>query len=104
MDAAGRPRRHPNAGNSWRRRHARWLRKQLAAPDGSGGKVRWYSIFKFKGLESDAIIITDVNPAAVAFADTHALNLPDMMYVGMTRAKYHCVVLDSAEVLAKQLA
>ena len=77
----------------------RWLRKHLAAPDGSGGKVRWHSIFKFKGLESDAVIITDVNPAAVAFADTHALNLPDMMYVGMTRAKYHCVVLDSAGVL-----
>jgi len=77
----------------------RWLRKQLTAADGSGGRVRWHSIFKFKGLEADAVIITDLSPTAVEFTSANALNLADMMYVGMTRAKYHCVVLDSAEIL-----
>jgi len=77
----------------------RWLRKQLTAADGSDGRVRWHSIFKFKGLEGDAVIITDLNPAAVEFTSANALNLADMMYVGMTRAKYNCVVLDSAGFL-----
>jgi len=77
----------------------RWLRRQLLAADGSGGNVRWHSIFKFKGLEADAVIITDLSPAAVEFTSANGLNLADMMYVEMTRAKYDCVVLDSAGIL-----
>ena len=72
-----------------------WLRKQLAPQ----GKVGWRSIFKFKGLEADAIIITDLTPAALEFVEQRQLDLADLLYVGMTRAKYHCVVLDSAGFL-----
>jgi hypothetical protein len=76
----------------------RWLRKQLLHPS-SSGKVRWRSIFKFKGFEVDAPIITDFNPAAVEFMRANELDLADLLHVGMTRAKYHCVVLDSAGYL-----
>ena len=73
----------------------RWLQKQFSI-DGSQGKIRWRSIFKFKGLESDAVVITDVSPNAIAFTAKENLNLRDLLYVGMTRAKYNCVVIDSA--------
>jgi len=76
----------------------RWLRKQLTGPS-SSGKVGWRSIFKFKGLEADAVIIIDLNPAAVEFMSGNQLDLADLLYVGMTRAKYQCAVLDSAGYL-----
>jgi len=74
----------------------RWLRKQLAPQ----GKIGWRSIFKFKGLEADAVIITDLNPAAAETMRQRELDLDDLLYVGMTRAKYQCVVLDSARYFA----
>ena len=70
----------------------RWLRKQLVPQV----KVGWRSIFKFKGLDADAVIITDLSAAAVEFMRGNELDLADLLYVGMTRAKYQCVVLDSA--------
>lgn len=73
---------------------------QLTVPS-SSGKVGWRSIFKFKGLEADAVIITDLNPAAVETMRQRELDLDDLLYVGMTRAKYRCVVLDSEDVLAR---
>ena len=73
----------------------RWLQKQFKH-DGSPGRIGWRSIFKFKGLESDAVIITDVSPGAIAFTTQNSLDLRDLLYVGMTRAKYNCVVIDSA--------
>jgi hypothetical protein len=73
----------------------RWLRKQFVPQ----GKIGWRSIFKFKGLEADAVIITDLNPGAVETMRQRELDLGDLLYVGMTRAKYQCVVLDSAAYL-----
>ncbi|WP_232819202.1 nuclease-related domain-containing DEAD/DEAH box helicase [Homoserinimonas sp. OAct 916] len=73
----------------------RWLRKQLQH-EGSPGKIRWRSIFKFKGLEADAVVICDLNDEAKAFIDGTDLNWEDLLYVGLTRAKYRCVVLDGA--------
>lgn len=70
----------------------RWLRKQLQH-DGSTGKVRWRSIFKFKGLEAEAVILTDLNDDAREFAASGGLSWDDLLYVGLTRAKYRCVVL-----------
>lgn len=64
-----------------------------------GIKVGWRSIFKFKGLEAGAVIITDLNPAAVETTRQRELDLDDLLYVGMTRAKYQCIVLDSAQYL-----
>ena len=78
---------------------AKWLRKQLVSEIQPLG-IRWHSIFKFKGLESDAVIITDVSLEAIDFAHQRAIDFDDTLYVGMTRAKYHCIVLDSADYLS----
>lgn len=83
----------------------KWIQKQLRTdtiPEAgiepaSGAKIRWHSIFKYKGLDADAIIITDVSVKGVEFAHTAGLELDDTLFVGMTRAKYRCVVLDSAQ-------
>jgi ATP-dependent exoDNAse (exonuclease V) beta subunit len=42
------------------------------------------------------VVITDLNAAAVEFMRSNELDLADLLYVGMTRAKYQCVVLESA--------
>lgn len=70
----------------------RWLRKQLQA-EGMPGRVRWRSIFKFKGLDADAVIITDLGEEAKDFVVSEGLDWQDLLYVGLTRAKYHCTVL-----------
>ncbi|MCW4386330.1 NERD domain-containing protein [Salinibacterium sp. SYSU T00001] len=73
----------------------RWLRKQLAA-EGSAGKVHWRSIFKYKGLDADAVILTDLGAEARDAVRSWGLNWDDVMYVGLTRAKYRCVVVDAS--------
>lgn len=70
----------------------RWLRKQLQS-EGLPGKIRWRSVFKFKGLDADAVVITDVGSDAKAFAAEQGLEWSDLLYVALTRAKYRCVVL-----------
>ena len=69
----------------------RWLQKRL----GQDGNIGWRSIFKFKGLECDAVVITDISESAIEFTAQNDLDLRDLLYVGMTRAKYNCVVIDS---------
>ena len=76
----------------------RWLRKQLAI-DGSSGRIRWRSIFKFKGGEAEAVVLTDMGARGQEFAESSGVNWDDLQYVGLTRSKYRCVVLgDSTEV------
>lgn len=88
----------------------KWLQKQLRTdtiPE-SGitpaptAATRWHSIFKYKGLDADAIVITDVSVKAIEFAHTMGLEFNKTLFVGMTRAKYRCVVLDSAEHFSHQ--
>ncbi|RZT66420.1 UvrD-like helicase family protein [Microcella alkaliphila] len=55
--------------------------------------VAWRSIFKSKDLDAPAVIVTDVTAEAAAWADEHNLNWNDLLYVGMTRARYACTVL-----------
>ena len=92
-----------SAEGPWGSADAKWLRKQLIATDENQhptAGITWHSIFKFKGLEADAVIITDVSPAAIDFAHSRNIDFDDTLFVGMTRAKYHCVVLDSAQYLS----
>lgn len=70
----------------------RWLRKQLAH-DGGGGRVRWHSIFKYKGRESEAVILTDLDARGQDFAVASGVDWEDLRYVGLTRAKYRCIVV-----------
>ena len=72
----------------------RWLRKQLEH-DGGAGRIRWRSIFKFKGLEADAVVLTNLGPAAEDWIATTSVDWRDLLYVGMTRGKYRCVVVES---------
>ena len=55
--------------------------------------VAWRSIFTAKGLDAPAVVVTDVTPEAAAWADEHNLSWNDLLYVGMTRARYACTVL-----------
>lgn len=77
----------------------KWLRAQLRhvgdAPDGARpkGAVRWGSIGKFKGLDAEAVILTDIGDDGLAFAKETGLPWFDLLYVGLTRAKYRCMVL-----------
>lgn len=64
--------------------------------EGSEGKIRWRSIAKFKGLESPVVVITDVNEKAKEFATSIHKELDEILYVGITRAKYECVLIGSA--------
>ena len=70
----------------------RWLRKQLQH-EGSAGRIRWRSVFKFKGLDADAIVLTDLTDEAKDFVASQGLDWNDLLYVGLTRAKYRCAVL-----------
>lgn len=76
----------------------RWLRKQLAL-DGSSGKIRWRSIFKFKGGEAEAAVLTDLGERGREFVETSGVRWDDLLYVGLTRAKYRCVVLGDSAVI-----
>lgn len=77
----------------------RWLKTVLRNPSSNSGEIRWRSISKFKGLESDVVVITDFNANAKNFAYQTGVSLSELLYVGITRAKYECVVLASDEVL-----
>jgi len=80
-------------------RDEKWLRAQLRhlgeIPDESTsrGAVRWGSIGKFKGLDAEAIILTDIGDDGVRFSQEIGLPWFDLLYVGLTRAKYRCIVL-----------
>jgi hypothetical protein len=77
----------------------RWLKKNLRR-EGHPGRVRWRSISKYKGLEADVVVITDVNEATTAFARETGRTLNELLYVGMSRARYHVVLIgESAPIL-----
>lgn len=79
-------------GRPERTRGERWLRKQLESGDGTG-RIRWRSVFKYKGLDADAVVLTDIGETAKAFTAEHGLSFSDLLYVALTRAKYRCIVL-----------
>ncbi|MFT4221163.1 MAG: NERD domain-containing protein [Microbacterium sp.] len=69
----------------------RWLRANLG--DGAG-RARFGSISKLKGIEVDAVVVTDVGADARDRADAHDLDWDDLLYVGLSRAKHRAVVLE----------
>jgi hypothetical protein len=76
----------------------------LKDEDLEGGFIGWRSIPKFKGRESHAVIITDVNldkkyldnEAAMAEAVNRQL---DHLYVGISRANYKVKILCDENML-----
>ena len=77
----------------------RWLKKILRDPNGPSGEIPWRSISKFKGLEADVVVITDINQRASDFAVETGKSLSEFLYVGVSRARYRCVLIASDEVL-----
>jgi len=69
----------------------RWLRARLGnAP----GRIRFGSISKLKGIEADAVVISDLGPDAREWAAAHDLDWDDLLYVALTRAKHRVVLLE----------
>lgn len=75
----------------------RWLKEQLVHKS-TKGEIRWRSIPKFKGLSEDVIVITDINNAAVEFCAKRNQTLSDLLYVGLTRARFHVVLMISDDL------
>jgi superfamily I DNA/RNA helicase len=71
------------------------LLKHSSSPEGVNA---WRSISKFKGLEQDVIIIMDINNSAKEWLESQGKNLREQLYVGMTRAKYHVVLIVSDDL------
>ena len=72
-----------------------WLRRVLVetrTPDPVIGRVRFSTVHSFKGLESPAVVLTDID-------DFNTPNLADLLYVGITRATDRVSVLSDKSVL-----
>ncbi len=75
----------------------RWLRQQLRHKS-SAGKIRWRSIAKFKGLEEDVIVLTDINNESYSWVEGNGRYFGDLLYVGLTRARFQVVLLVGDEL------
>jgi hypothetical protein len=75
--------------------HDRWLAKNCKETTmNPAGEIKWRSIRKFKGLDEDAIVITDISKESAAWVEkTLKRTLEDALYVGMTRARFKLVLL-----------
>jgi hypothetical protein len=49
---------------------------------------------KYKGLDSDVVIITDISNDSKKFAEERLkITLDDLLYMGMTRARFQVILL-----------
>lgn len=74
-----------------------WLKRNARHAE-SRGEIRWRSIAKFKGLESEVVVITDIGAdAATFFAEKHQ-SMSDWLYVGISRARHRCVLITTQSI------
>jgi hypothetical protein len=76
----------------------RWLWKTLKNPVSDQGEIRWRSIAKFKGLESDVVVITDINDNAKDFIEGTGKTIGEVLYVGISRARHKCVIIQTDDL------
>jgi superfamily I DNA/RNA helicase len=74
-----------------------WV-KANARHSTTNGEVRWRSISKFKGLEAEVVVITDIGSEASDFFDQLGQAMSDWLYVGISRARHRCVVIATSPV------
>ena len=70
----------------------KWLKQNLRHESGKG-KIRWRSIPKFKGLEQDAIVITDLGRRSNEFFTATGLSENQILYTAISRAGFSSVLL-----------
>lgn len=76
-----------------------WLRQILRPADGQApraGQLRFSTIHAFKGLDSPAVVITDLDERATP-------NFESLLYVGMTRATDRLIALIGTQTLRTAL-
>jgi superfamily I DNA/RNA helicase len=81
---------------AWRDRLAPLVPTGQHEPDLRSGKTKYASIYRFKGLESRAVVLTDIDRLETAHER-------DLFYIGATRATQRLIVL-AHEGLRLQLA
>nr|CRL58315.1 hypothetical protein CPGR_05658 [Mycolicibacterium fortuitum subsp. fortuitum DSM 46621 = ATCC 6841 = JCM 6387]CRL82423.1 hypothetical protein CPGR_05645 [Mycolicibacter nonchromogenicus] len=77
-----------------------WLRQILKAADGlppRRGQVQYSTVHAFKGLESPAVVITDLDQT------TANENFDSLLYVGLTRATDRLIALIETNTLRKAI-
>ena len=72
---------------------------ELTAFPKDGGKIHWRSIPKYKGLEDDVVVITDISFATSQWLEARNQDLRNQLYVGLTRARFHAIVLVQDELM-----
>jgi hypothetical protein len=85
----------PNRDSAAENAQDPWLQQILIPVDGTKnprGRLRYGTIHSFKGLEADAIIVTDLVDATVP-------GFENLLYVGLTRARDRLHVISPKEVI-----
>ncbi len=82
----------------------RWLKKNSKHDSNPDGEIKWRSISKFKGLEDQIIVITDISQAAEEKLAQGGRRLKDQIFVGATRSTQHVVLLVQDEVLPASMS
>ena len=72
----------------------RWLRQNLRHEQGPG-EIRWRSISKFKGLESEVVVLTDFGSRSSKFYSEKEHSEKQALYTGISRAREECVLLNN---------
>ena len=77
------------------------LRQLLKNQKTKTGKISWRSIGKYKGLEDDVVVLTDISSDAGAWLGKQGKTLKTQVYVGLTRARTHAVMLVQDDLFGK---
>jgi hypothetical protein len=75
-----------------------WLKQQLRNMSDEG-KIRWRSLFKFKGLEQDVIVVTDLNSNSVATLAKIGISIEEAIYAAASTARFKVILLINDELL-----
>ncbi|BDQ00951.1 NERD domain-containing protein [Aquiluna sp. KACHI24] len=74
-----------------------WL-KSHARHASTNGEIRWRSISKFKGLEDEVVVITDIGQESADFFAERGQPIADWLYVGISRARHRCILITTTPI------
>lgn len=76
---------------------AKWLQHRLIPathPNATANKIRYTTVHAFKGLESPAVILTDID-------DINQPGLDDLLYIGLSRATDRLAIVAEKSVISE---